>query len=105
MGHRVRRPEDDDCVARPPHPSLSHSRNRKRQLPLQEQLSESRQNHQGEIAELDQPLTQKPSSSRVSSQWKPRVKSRRKSTGGPLTANRTLSQLQPPIRLSTAFPS
>src|ERR1700677_488155 len=86
MGHRVRRPEDDDCVARPPHPSLSHSRNRKRQLPLQEQLSESRQNHQGEIAELDQPLTQKPSSSRVSSQWKPRVKSRRKSTARYLKA-------------------
>jgi hypothetical protein len=33
-------------------------------------------------------------------QWQKPVR-----TGGPLTANRTLSQLQPPIRLSTAFPS
>jgi hypothetical protein len=34
----------------------------------------------GEISELDERLTPKPSSSRVSSQWKSRVKSRRKST-------------------------
>ena len=40
-----------------------------------------RQTHQGEISELDERLTLKPSSSQVSSQWKSRVKSRRKSTG------------------------
>jgi hypothetical protein len=44
-------------------------------------------NHQGEISDLDERLTQKPSSSRVSSQWKSRVKSRRKST---LSWHRTL---------------
>ena len=38
------------------------------------------QTQQGEIKELDEHLTLKPSSSRVSSQWKSRVKSRRKST-------------------------
>jgi DNA replication protein DnaC len=61
------------------HP-MSHPRNRKRQLPLQKQLGESRQTHNGEITELDEPLTSKPSSSRVSSQWKSRVNSQRKST-------------------------
>jgi DNA replication protein DnaC len=43
-------------------------RNRKRQLPLQEQLGECRQTHKGEISELDERLIPKPSSSRVSSQ-------------------------------------
>ena len=81
MGNRVRRPEDDDRAARSSHPPLPHPRNRKRQLPLQEQLGESRQTRKGETSELDERLTPKPSSSRVSSQWKSRVKSRRKSTG------------------------
>ena len=36
MGHRVRRPEDDDRAARPPHAPLPHPRDRQRQLPLQE---------------------------------------------------------------------
>src|ERR1700684_1058370 len=80
MGDRVRRPEDDDRAARPAHPPLPHSRNWKRQLPIQEQLSESRQTRKGETSKLDERLTQKPSSSRVSSQWKSRVSSRRKST-------------------------
>src|ERR1700677_5388697 len=80
MGHRVRRPEDDAGAAQPSHPPLPHPRNRKRQLPLQEQLGETRQTHQGENAKLDEPLTLKPSSSRVSSQWKSWVSSRRKST-------------------------
>src|ERR1700677_4114623 len=81
MGHRVRRPEDDAGAAQPSHPPLPHPRNRKRQLPLQEQLGETRQTYQGENAKLDEPLTLKPSSSRVSSQWKSWVSSRRKSTG------------------------
>ena len=72
--------EDDDRAARSSHPPLPHPRNRKRQLPLQEQLGEGRQTHKGEISELDERLTPKPSSSRVSSQWKSRVKSQRKST-------------------------
>src|SRR5208283_6193589 len=60
-----------------------HPRNRKRQLPFQKQLGESRQTRKGENPELDERLTLKPSSSRVSSQWKSRVKSRRKSTKRP----------------------
>jgi hypothetical protein len=40
------------------------------------QLGESRQTRKGEISELDERLTSKPSSSRVSSQWKSLVKSR-----------------------------
>ena len=86
MGHRVRRRQDDDGAARPPHPSLPHPRNRKRQLPLQKQLGEGRQTHQGETAKLDERLTLKPSSSRVSSQWKSRVSSPRKSTSSELKA-------------------
>jgi hypothetical protein len=78
--HRVRRRQDDDRAARPPHPSLPHSRNRNRQLPFQEQLGESCQTRKGEISELDERLIPKPSSSRVSSQWKSRVSSQRKST-------------------------
>src|ERR1700723_4415361 len=78
--HRVRRPEDDDRATRPSHPPLSYPRNRKRQLPLQEQLGESSQTRKGETSRLDEPLTPKPSSSRVSSRWKLRVKSQRKST-------------------------
>src|ERR1700685_1754379 len=84
MGDRVRRPEDDDRAARPAHPPLPHSRNWKRQLPIQEQLSESRQTRKGETSKLDERLTLKPSSSRVSSQWKSRVSSRRKSTSSTL---------------------
>ena len=76
----IRRPEDDDRATRPSHPPLSYPRNRKRQLPLQEQLGESRQTRKGETSKLDERLTPKPSSSRVSSQWKSRVKSQRKST-------------------------
>src|ERR1700690_2629202 len=83
MGDRVRRPEDDDRAARPAHLPLPHSRNWKRQLPIQEQLSESRQTRKGETSKLDERLTLKPSSSRVSSQWKSRVSSRRKSTLSP----------------------
>src|SRR3984957_16766611 len=77
MGHRVRRPEDDDRATRPSHPPLSYPRNRKRQLPLQEQLGESSQTRKGETSKLDERLTPKPSSSRVSSRWKLRVKSQR----------------------------
>ena len=80
VGNRVRRPEDDDRATRSSYPPLPHSRNRKRQLPLQEQLSESRQTRKGETSKLDERLIPKPSSSRVSSQWKSRVKSPRKST-------------------------
>src|SRR5271168_3998087 len=76
----IRRPEDDDRATRSSHPPLPHPRNRKRQLPLQKQLGESRQTRKGEISELDERLTSKPSSSRVSSRWKSRVKSQRKST-------------------------
>src|SRR6202021_2261009 len=64
-------------------PPLSTPRNRKRQLPLQEQLGESSQTRKGETSELDERLTPNPSSSRVSSQWKSRVKSQRKSTERP----------------------
>src|ERR1700735_4309152 len=78
--NRVRRPEDDDRSTRSSHPPLPHSRNRKRQLPLQEQLGERRQTRKGQTSELDERLTPKPSSNRVSSQWKSRVKSQRKST-------------------------
>ncbi len=81
--NRVRRPEDDDRSTRSSHPPLPHSRNRKRQLPLQEQLGESRQTRKGETSKLDERLIPKPSSSRVSSQWKSRVSSRRKSTTMP----------------------
>jgi hypothetical protein len=81
VGNRVRRPEDDDRATRSSHPPMSHPRNRKRQLPLQKQLGESRYTRKGEISKLDERLTSKPSSSRVSSQWKPWVKSPRKSTG------------------------
>jgi len=68
-------------AARPSHPPLPHSRNRKRQLMFQEQLGEGRQTRKGEISELDAP---EPSSGPVSSQWQSRVKSRRKS---PLVAH------------------
>jgi hypothetical protein len=78
--NRVRRPEDDDRSTRSSHPPLSYPRNRKRQLSLQEQLGESRQTRKGETSKLDERLTPKPSSSRVSSQWKSRVSSPRKST-------------------------
>src|SRR6185437_6091823 len=80
VGDRVRRPEDDDRAPRSAHPPLSYPRNRKRQLPFQEQLGKSRQTHKGETSQLDERLNPKPSSSRVNSQWKSRVKSRRKST-------------------------
>ena len=56
-----------------PHPPLPHPRDRERQLPLQKQLGKSRQTRKGENPELDEPLTLKPSSSRVSSQWKSRA--------------------------------
>ena len=36
MAERVRRSEDDDRAARPPHPSLRHRRDRQRKLALQE---------------------------------------------------------------------
>src|SRR6185437_2124981 len=80
VGERVRRPENDDGAPRPPHSPLPHPRNRKRQLPLQKQFGEARQTQQGEIKKLDERLTPKPSSSRVSSQRKSWVSSRRKST-------------------------
>jgi hypothetical protein len=44
MGQRLRRCQDDHRAARSPDPSLPHPRNRKRQLPLQEQLSSPPQN-------------------------------------------------------------
>jgi hypothetical protein len=58
LWHRVRRPEDDDRSTRSSHPPLPHPRNRKRQLPLQKQLSKSSQTRKGETAKLDEPLTQ-----------------------------------------------
>ena len=58
-------------------PTLPSPRNRKRQLPLQEQFGDSRQTHKGESTEPDERLTP---NKRASSQWRPRVKSRRKST-------------------------
>src|ERR1700690_2818529 len=92
VGCRVRRPEDDDRSTRSSYPPLPHSRNRKRQLPLQEQLGDSRQTRKGESTELDERLIPKPSSSRVSSQWKSRVSSRRKSTlSGRETSRRSQS--------------
>jgi hypothetical protein len=69
LGSSLQRPEDDDRSTRSSHPPLPHPRNRKRQLPLQEQLGES-QTRKGETSKLDERLTPKPSSSRVSSQWK-----------------------------------
>ena len=75
------RPEDDDRSTRSSHPPLPHPRNRKRQFPLQEPARrKAAKPRKGEISELDERLTPKPSSSRVSSQWKSRVKSQRKST-------------------------
>jgi hypothetical protein len=72
--------EDDDRSTRSSHPPMSHPRNRKRQLPFQQQLGESRQTRKGETSKLDERLTPKPPSRRVSSQWKSRVTSQRKST-------------------------
>src|SRR5271168_3967003 len=98
MGNRVRRPEDDDRSTRSSHPPLPHSRNRKRQLPLQEQLGERRQTRKGQTSELDERLTPKPSSNRVSSQWKSRVKSQRKSTPLALSPFREVSATQAEAR-------
>ena len=50
---------------------------------IQGQLGEGGQTSKGEAQKLDERLTRKPSSTRVSSQWKSRVKSRRKSTRNP----------------------
>ena len=86
-------PKMTTAPTRSSHPPLPHSRNRKRQLPLQEQLSKSRQSRKGESTQLDERLTPKPSSSRVSSQWKSRVKSQRKST--PARPRQPLSPTQP----------
>jgi hypothetical protein len=69
VGNRVRRREHDDRSTRSSRAPLPHLRNRKRQLPLQEQLGES-QTRKEEILELDERLSPKPSSSRVSSRWK-----------------------------------
>ncbi len=96
----IRRPEDDDRATRSSHPPLSYPRNRKRQLPLQKQLGECRQTHKGEISELDERLTSKPLSSRVSSQWKSRVTSQRKSTTNQFDAS---GQLRPEARRSNRF--
>ena len=97
----IRRPEDDDRATRSSHPPLPHHRNRKRQLPLQEQLSKSCQTRKGEISKLDERLTQKPSSSRVSSQWKSRVKSQRKSTVAPYVVGGALVDEDPDTVLGT----
>jgi hypothetical protein len=59
VGNRVRRPEDDDRAARSSHPPLPDNRNRKRQLPLQEQLSKSRQTRIVEASKLDERLIPK----------------------------------------------
>src|ERR1700753_2679276 len=59
MGDRVRRPEDDHGTTRSSHPPLPYPRNRKRQLPLQKQLSESAKPNQGATAKLDEPPTHK----------------------------------------------
>src|SRR5690606_28462858 len=53
MGKRLRRRKDDHRAARQAHPPLPHPGNRKRQLPLQEQLGQSAQNIKGETQELD----------------------------------------------------
>ena len=45
-------PNTTSCSPLSPHSPLPHSRNRKRQLPLQEQLREFLQAHQGEISFL-----------------------------------------------------
>src|ERR1700733_7679398 len=79
-GAKIARRNTDARSPRSSHPPLSHPRNRKRQLPLQEQLGESSQTRKGETSELDERLTPNPSSSRVSSQWKSQAKSQRKST-------------------------
>ena len=54
MGQRVRRCQDDDGLAGPANPSLSHPRNRERQLPVQEQLGTSTQDREGKGKNLDQ---------------------------------------------------
>ena len=78
-GRLVRRREDDHRAARPAHSPLPYPRNRKRKLPLQEQLRQSCQTYKGETAKLDERLTLKPSSSRVTSP--------RKSTSSPRKAS------------------
>jgi hypothetical protein len=55
-------------------------RTRTKERRRQYRLGDSRQTRKGESTELDERLTPKPSSSRVSSQWKSWVKSQRKST-------------------------
>src|SRR5690606_39489971 len=53
VGQRLRRRQDDDRATRPFDASLPYPRNRKRQLPLQEQFSPSTEKHDGEKQELD----------------------------------------------------
>jgi 2-iminobutanoate/2-iminopropanoate deaminase len=70
----------------PNHGDLAAAREGRSKVPKRSQVREHsdhrrpRQTRKGETSKLDEPLTPKPSSSRVSSQWKPWVKSRRKST-------------------------
>ena len=74
---RVRRREDDDRSTLSSYPPLPHPRNRKRQLPLQEQLGESRQTRKGEAGKLDEPLIPKPSSSEITGQISAEIDTRR----------------------------
>jgi len=54
MVRRLRRCQDDDRAARSPYPSLPHPGDRKRQLPLQEQLGPESPKAKGEKPRLGQ---------------------------------------------------
>src|SRR5690606_32916451 len=60
MGDRLQRCQDDDGAARSTHTSLSYPGDRKRQLPLQEQLRPNPNEQEGESRPLDQNLRPKP---------------------------------------------
>ena len=57
MGHRLRRRKNDHGPSRPPHPPLPYLGNRKRQLPLQGQLSRRNPEKEGGHTCLDHCLT------------------------------------------------
>ncbi len=64
----------------PPHPSLPHSGNRKRQLPLQGQFSCDSQEKEGDRPCFDRSMTRIHSQSWLTSRWKTRPSSEWKST-------------------------
>ena len=80
MGKRLRRRQDDHGPPRSAYPSMPHRRDRERQLPLQNQFSQTTKDRKGESPKLDDNLTQNTSSRRVTSRWKSRVNSQWKST-------------------------